>query len=295
MRFGTCRYGSRRPVSSRAVIDHAIGAHDYPLKSRAVIDDGPVARKRAVSRNGDHRRMRTRARRARSTKVVGIGRERATYLARRLATAVKERRRAKHLSQRQLAELVGLSQPEIHRLEAGRGANAGLDTWAAVAAALEMQLAAFVEQVPGASQPQDIEHLKRQDLVIRTAAAGGWHAEPEAMLADDGRYARSIDVLLTRSRRREAAVVEVWDLITDGGAAMRGLEAKVRSTRERLAAGWRVQGLLVVRGTQRNRDLVASLRAVFATRFPASSFGWLRALQDPTVAMPDTDGFAWTD
>src|SRR4051794_7894218 len=208
MRFGTCRYGSRRPVSSRAVIDHAIGAHDYPLKSRAVIDDGPVARKRAVSRNGDHRRMRTRARRARSTKVVGIGRERAGYLARRLATALKERRRASHLSQRRLAELVGLSQPEIHRLEVGRGANAGLDTWAAVAAALEMQLAAFVEQVPGASQPQDIEHLKRQDLVIRTAAAGGWHAEPEAMLADDGRYAEhrrpADEIPASRSRGRRS-------------------------------------------------------------------------------------------
>jgi len=212
--------------------------------------------------------MRTRGRRVRSTKVVGIGRQRADYLARRLATALKERRRAEHLSQRKLAELVGVSQPEIHRLEAGRGANAGLDTWAAIAAALGMQLAASIEQVPGASQPHDMEHLKRQDLVIRTANAGAWRAQPEAMLVDDGRYARSIDVLLTRSARREAAVVEVWDLITDGGAAMRGLEAKVRSTRERVGPGWRVQGLLVVRGTQRNRGLVASVRAVFATRFP---------------------------
>jgi transcriptional regulator with XRE-family HTH domain len=254
-----------------------------------------VPRKRAVSRDGDHRRMRTRGRRVRSTKVVGIGRQRADYLARRLATALKERRRAEHLSQRKLAELVGVSQPEIHRLEAGRGANAGLATWAAIAAALGMQLAAFIEQVPGASQPHDMEHLKRQDLVIRTANAGGWRAQPEAMLVDDGRYARSIDVLLTRSARREAAVVEVWDLITDGGAAMRGLEAKVRSTRERVGPGWRVQGLLVVRGTQRNRGLVASVRAVFATRFPASSVAWLRALRDPTIGMPDADGFAWTD
>ena len=199
------------------------------------------------------------------------------------------------LSQRGLGELVGLSQPEICRLESGGGADAGLDTWAAVAAALGLQLAAFLEQMPGASQPHDLEHLKRQDLVIRSAAPGGWRGEPEALLVDDGRYARSIDVLLRRSTRREAAVIEVWDLITDGGAAMRGLEAKVRATRVRLGEEWRVQGLLVVRGTQRNRRLVADVQAVFATRFPASSLGWLQALENRATPMPTEDGLAWTD
>jgi len=239
--------------------------------------------------------MRTQARRRRSTKVVGIGRERAGYLGRRLATVMKERRHAMRLSQRGLAALVGLSQPEICRLESGRGADAGLDTWAAVAAALGLKLAAFLEQAPGASQPIDLEHLKRQDLVIRTAMPGGWRAEPEALLLDDGRYPRSIDVLLRRSIRREAAVVEIWDLITDGGAAMRGLEVKVRATRARLGDEWRVQGLLVVRGTHRNRSMIGELGAVFATRYPASSVAWLKALEGRAVPMPVEDGLAWTD
>jgi transcriptional regulator with XRE-family HTH domain len=239
--------------------------------------------------------VRTRPGRPRSTKVVGVGRERARYLAGRLATAIRERRAVLHLTQREVAALVGLSQPEIQRLEAGRGSNAPLDTWASVAVALELQLAAYVEQAAGSDAPRDLEHLRRQDLVVRTARPGGWAGDPESLLPNDGRFARSIDVLLSRPVRREAAVVEVWDLITDGGAAMRGLEAKVRAIRERLGPGWRVQGLLVVRGTQRNRRLIGELRALFAARFPASSAAWLRAFAEPDEAMPDEDGLAWTD
>jgi hypothetical protein len=111
----------------------------------------------------------------------------------------------------------------------------------------------------------------------------------------DGPRPRSIDVLLTRRARHEAAVVEVWDLLLDGGAAIRGLEAKVRATRDRLGAGWTVQGVLVVRGTRRNRGLVLELRALFAARYPAPSTAWLAAFNDPATPMPDADGLAWTD
>ena len=76
---------------------------------------------------------------------------------------------------------------------------------------------------------------------------------------------------------------------------MRGLEAKVARTRDRLGPHWCVQGLLLVRGTQRNRHLIGGLAALFAARFPASSYAWLLALRDPGQALPGADGFAWTD
>ena len=101
-------------------------------------------------------------------------------------------------------------------------------------------------------------------------------------------------MLLERAARREAAVVEIWDLLLDGGEAMRGLESKVQAVRERLGGGWQVQGLLVVRGTHRNRALVRELRDLFAARYPASSAAWLRALEDPSAPMPNESGFAWT-
>jgi transcriptional regulator with XRE-family HTH domain len=212
-----------------------------------------------------------------------------------MAVAIRDRRRGLRLSQRQVAERAGVSQREVSRLELGQGSNTNVDTWAAVGAALGLQLAAFFERAPGASQPHDLEHLRRQDLVIRAAARGGWTGDPESLLDDDGRYPRSIDVLIRRPARREAAVVEVWDLVTDGGAAMRGLEAKVSATRQRLGPTWHVRGLFVVRGTLRNRSLVGDLRGVFTARFPGPSTAWLRALEDPAAPMPLEDGLIWTD
>ena len=220
---------------------------------------------------------------------------RVDYLARRLGTALRYARLAAGLSQRHVAAKVGLSQQEVSRLELGRGTDAGLDTWAALAMAVGLQLAAFLERAPGASLPRDIEHLRRQDLVIRTSAPGGWDPLPEDLLPDGTPHPRSIDVSLVRPRRREAAVIEVWDLILDGGAAMRGLEGKVLAVRERLGPGWNVQGLLLVRGTRRNHSLVGDLAALFAARYPASSQAWLRAVADPDAPLPTAGGFAWTD
>ena len=232
---------------------------------------------------------------ARATSQVMAGRARAAYVATRLGTGLKDARLAAGLLQREVAARAGVSQPEIARLEHGHGAGTGLDTWAACGAAVGLQLAAFFEAAPGAQLPRDIEHLKRQNLVIATAAAGGWHAEPEAALPGDGPRPRSIDVLLTRAVRREAAVIEVWDLLLDGGAAMRGLEAKVLATRERLRPDWRVEGLLVVRATSRNRRLIGGLGSLFASRYPASSRAWLRALNTADAPMPTAAGLAWTD
>ncbi len=110
----------------------------------------------------------------------------------------------------------------------------------------------------------------------------------------DGHRPRSIDVLLTRDQRGEIAVVEIWDLILDGGAAMRGLEAKVLATRERWPSGWRVEGLFVAPGTRRNRALVRELAPLFAARYPASSAAWISALGHPDRPMPADPGFAWT-
>ena len=223
------------------------------------------------------------------------GRARAAYVAKRLGIGLRDGRLAAGLPQREVAARAGVSQPEIAKLEGGHGTDTGVDTWAACGAAVGLQLAAFFEAAAGADMPRDIEHLKRQNLVIAMAASGGWHAEPEAALAGDGPRPRSIDVLLTRSARREAAVVEVWDLILDGGQVMRTLEAKVLDTRGRLGATWRVEGLLIVRGTQRNRRLIGDLSALFSARYPASSHAWLRALVDRVHPMPGAGGFAWTD
>jgi transcriptional regulator with XRE-family HTH domain len=230
----------------------------------------------------------------RATGAQRVAAAHVAYLARRIGTGLKDARLALGVRQLDAARQAGITQAHWSRLERGLEPGVSLATLAACASAVHTRLAAFIEAQPGASRPRDIEHLRRQQAIVELARVGGWEATPEAAVPDGGPRPRSIDVLLVRSVRREAAVVEIWDLLLDVGDAMRGLEAKTVATRERLGPGWRVEGLIVVRGTRRNRRLVAELRALFAARYPAPSAAWLRAIADPETAMPTGPGFAWT-
>lgn len=221
-------------------------------------------------------------------------RDRAGYLMRRIGTALREARIGAGLRQREAAARAGVAQSSWSRIERGVTTAISIETLAACAAALNAQLAAFIEAAPGASLPRDMEHLRRQALVVEIAERGGWRAVPETAIPGDGPRPRSIDVLLTRAARREAAVVEVWDLLLDAGDAIRGLETKVGATRERLGEGWRVEAVFLLRRTSRNRQLVRELAALIRARYPASSSAWLAALGDSTRAMPNAGGFAWT-
>jgi transcriptional regulator with XRE-family HTH domain len=235
--------------------------------------------------------MEDAKRRAGAAELAGD--RRAAFLATRLGRSIREARKASGLDQRALGRRIRLSQPEISRLERGLGDNAGLDTWACVAAATGHQLAAFIERVPGTTLPRDYEHLKRQQLVISTARSGGWAATVEQGIDTDWERPRSIDVLLTRDDRSEVAVVEVWNLVDDVGAAIRGLDAKVaRIARQHRAT---TSGLMVIRATRRNRALVRELKPLFRAQFPASSAAWLAALTAPDKPMPPTSGILWTD
>jgi hypothetical protein len=171
--------------------------------------------------------------------------------------------------------------------------SVSIETLAACCEAVGHRLAAFLELAPGATPPRDMEHLRRQQLVIDIAAGGSWRGMPEAAVPGDGPHPRSIDVLLRRPVRHEIAVVEIVDLLADVGDAVRNLEAKVAAIAV-TEPGSRVSGLLLVRRTARNRQVVAELRSVFAARYPASSAAWLQALADPAAPMPDARGFAWT-
>lgn len=266
------------------------------VRTCEVTPSAPPSGKSRESRPAHHARMpaiKTTRRRSRS--AIRLGQGRAGLLAARLGVALRDRRQALRLTQREVGERAGVSQQEVSRLERTRGSDAPLVTWAAVGAAVGLQMAAFFEHAPGASLPADLQHLRGQNLIVETAGRGGWAAIPEAPLPGDGPRPRSIDVLLERPARRESAVVEVWDLLLDVGAAMRGLEAKVQATRARLGPDWHVEGLLVVRGTARNRALIGEFAPLFEARYPASSVEWIRALTDPVVPIPDGAGFAWTD
>lgn len=111
-----------------------------------------------------------------------VARERARYLARRAGTMLRDARLSLGLRQVDAAARAGVSQPFWSRLERGVTTAVSLETLAACGAAVGLQLAAFFERAPGASLPRDIEHLRRQSLLVTIAAGGSWHAAPEALL-----------------------------------------------------------------------------------------------------------------
>ena len=82
--------------------------------------------------------------------------------------------------------------------------------------------------------------------------------------------------------------------LLDVGQSLRSFDQKVAAVRLKLP-GWTVSGAWVIRGTRRNRSLVAELAPLFRARFPAAGSAWLRALDNPTCPMPREPGLLWTD
>jgi transcriptional regulator with XRE-family HTH domain len=238
-------------------------------------------------------RVPTPAVATRATQEVMRGRARADAVAVRMGVGLRDARLAAAMTQADGAARARISQARWSELERGLGATAPIELWAVAAAAVGVRLAAFLEAVSGASPPRDIEHLRRQCAVVERCARGGWAAAPE-MPVTRGGSGRVIDILLTRASRREAAVVEVWDLLPDVGAAFRSFDEKVAAVRGRLP-GWTVSGAWVLRGTRRNRSLVAELEPLFAARFPGDGRAWLAALDEPASALPPGAALLWTD
>ena len=231
-----------------------------------------------------------------------VGRQRARVIALRTGVALRDARRSLGLNQAEVGRRSGISQVHVSRLEHGAGDRASLETWSRVAAAVGEQLAAFLERAPGANQPRDLEHLRRQSALVKIAAKGGWQAMPEFAIDQGSTRSRSIDVALIRPPTREAIVVEIWDWFDDVGSGLRGLDGKITGLSSRLAqpstsggVAWTVRALYIVRDTRRNRQLVRELSGLFGARFRGSSAAWLQALTDADHKLPLEPGFLWSD
>jgi transcriptional regulator with XRE-family HTH domain len=119
------------------------------------------------------------------------GRKRGGYLAQRIGIGLKESRTAIRLIQAEAADRAGVSQGFWSLLERGGAAIASLETLAACAAAVDTQLAAFVEAVPGADLPRDMS----------TCAVSSWSLSlPRLEAGSLGRSARSTQWPADRAR-----------------------------------------------------------------------------------------------
>lgn len=215
----------------------------------------------------------------------------------RLGAELRQSRRTRRLTQRQLAAQVGLSQSTISDIELGLGGSLSLDTWQRLAIVLGRDLRIALGRDP-LEAPGDAGHLEIQELLLRSAPTAGYLRRFE--LGTRSRDpALSTDVGFIAPAARRLVLIECINTVGDLGAAVRSSDRKRREA-EDLATSmgggspWTVHTCWVVRDGRRNRALVARYPAIFATRFPGSSVGWLRALTrgDPPPSEP---GLVWAD
>jgi transcriptional regulator with XRE-family HTH domain len=210
---------------------------------------------------------------------------------------LRDSRRRRHWTQRQLGQRAGVSQTTISRMERGLGGPLTVDTWQRVFNALGRRLILEGGRDP-IEEPQDAAHLALQELVLRLGRGAGYAGSFELSLRSTDR-SRSTDVGLRDDRRRLLVLIECWNVFGDIGAAARATTTKVREAEAfAIAVGGdrphRVASCWVVRATRRNRGIVDRYPEVFATRFPGSSTGWVHALTEGTEP-PEQAGLVWAD
>lgn len=221
----------------------------------------------------------------------------AADVAARLGAALREARRAGGLTQVEAARRAGLAQATWSALETRRDARYTLATWDRAAFAVGGSLNAYVQGASATAGPRDAVHLRTQELIIRLALGGGWHARPEEAIDREARTSRFADVLLERRPPAhgptEYALIEVIDWFDDVGAPTRAwtrrLEAVERYAIARMRGDEmlpRIGGCWVIRATRRNRELIGSHRNFFHSRFPGSGRAWLAALSEPARPLP---------
>ncbi len=185
-------------------------------------------------------------------------------------------------------------------MERGHGASVSLTVWTRVARAADSDLRAYLEQATATDQPRDAVHLRAQELIVRTAARGGWRAQPERAIDLDAGRSRFGDLVLTRAT--DLALVEVFDWLEDVGDAFRSWDRRLATVESRAialappgadATSLRASGIWVLRATRTNPRLVTEYRALFQARFPGSGAAWLRALTDLRHPMPPTPALLW--
>lgn len=215
----------------------------------------------------------------------------------RLGRAVRDSRRRRRLTLRQLSDGAGVSASAISRMERGKGAGSTLDSWQRVATALgrPLRIELASETVDSTA---DAGHLAIQELLLRLGRQLGYVPAFE-MASRPADPTRSIDVRWRDDRRRLLLLLEAWNTIGDIGAGARSFDRKLAEAEAfAIAIGvgrpHRVAGCWIVRSTIRNRALLARYPEVFAARFPGSSERWVRALTagaDP----PAEAGLVWCD
>jgi transcriptional regulator with XRE-family HTH domain len=212
-----------------------------------------------------------------------------------LGTDLRRSRRRARLTQEQLGERVGVRRTRIGELELGIGASAPLALWVRLGKAVDRPFAAsFSRDLREVPEPVDAGHLAAQELVLRFGRRVGRVGEFELPTRSSG-SAGVVDVALRDDAQRVAILVEVWNRLTDLGAASRSTSRKTLDVDEaNLPVGYRLASCWLLVDNAANRAIVRRFPEIVRARFPGSSLGWVRALVDGSEP-PASPGIAWVD
>jgi transcriptional regulator with XRE-family HTH domain len=223
----------------------------------------------------------------------------------KLGGELRSARLSRRLTQTQLGARVGLARSTVSDIERGRGGGHTLDAWQRLALAVDRPLRVELRR-DAREEPVDAGHLVLQELVMRLGRRAGFGGTFE-LPSRRSDPSRSTDVGLRDDRARLLVLVECWNTFGDVGAAVRSTNRKLAEAAElAIAVGGerphRVAGCWVVRDVERNRQLLARYPELFASRFPASSVAWVKALGGevgnstaPRSAPPGELGLVWCD
>ena len=129
---------------------------------------------------------------------------RAEHVAGYLGKALLDARRSSRQTQAQASDTAGIATSTWSHLERGHGADVSLVVWARAARAVGADLRAYISGATATDQPRDAAHLLAQELIVRTAAIGGWRSHPERALDTDPSRSRAANIVLSRSTRSRA-------------------------------------------------------------------------------------------
>jgi transcriptional regulator with XRE-family HTH domain len=179
----------------------------------------------------------------------------AVILHRKLGQDLRALRRQAGLSQRWLAEQVGVQHSVISRIEAGRGMVTTLDLYARLFAVLGGRLS--VKVYPEADPLRDEAHLRLIERLIKLLHAA-IRARREVPLGIPGDL-RAWDLMLMAGARH--AAVEAEMVLDDLQALERKIALKQQDGRIEVV-------ILLIADTKRNRRILATHREVLRERFP---------------------------
>lgn len=235
--------------------------------------------------------------RLRRPELLAEARRRTFEQLTKLGAELRASRRRRRSTQRQLAAAIGVVQSTISEMERGFGGSLSVDVWQRAFLALDRPLVIGAARDP-LEATEDVGHVLIQELILRLARAIGITRTFELGVRP-ATSRHSIDVFLRDDRRRRLSVIECTNVSRDIGSEARSFTWKLtRSEEIAVVIGgerpYAVGGCIVLRATRRNRSLVATYPEVFASRYPGSSAGWVRALMTGAEP-PSTPGLVWCD